>query len=77
MYPHHLDTVRVVLRHHRPEALDRYEVMIRTDPATWAITGVAAPAADSPAGPRTATAAGAAKVRRQPARRAKKVPPAG
>lgn len=73
--PHHIDAVRSIFRHEHPDERDRYEVMIRTDPATWAITGVASAA--GPDVPRPATAVGAAKVRRKPARRAKKVPPAG
>ncbi|MBX9622957.1 MAG: hypothetical protein K2X82_04000 [Gemmataceae bacterium] len=76
--PHHVDFVRSIFRHEDPDERDRYEVMIRTDPSTWAITGVAGPPATGPTGPRPATATGAAKVRRKPALRpkARKAPPA-
>lgn len=74
MRPIYLSMVRQMLDEERDDVLDRFEVMIRTDPSTWAVAGVAPPAAGADE-PLPATVVGAAKVRRKPP--ARKAPPAG
>jgi hypothetical protein len=84
VWPHHLDKLRIAVKYDHPEDLDRYEVLIRTHPRTWAVTAANMTEPFDPEvghGPSKAhgpAANGTANGRRKPARRAKakKAPPA-